>query len=324
VTGDRPPLYLTDADVAALAPPPGALADIVGAAFRARAEGEAVAPPKAALRLAATGLYCQSMPAAVAGLGAGVKWVALPRESAARGLPHITGLVILCNPDTGRVQAVMEAGHLTALRTAAISLTAARHLTRPESAVLALVGCGVQARAHLDAMVGAFPIARVRLLARRQTSAAAFARSAGRDGLCFEICEDAGAVLAGADLVVSTVPAGPALVPFLDAAALSPGATALMVDLGRSWIPERLDAFDRAFTDDAAQTAALAPDNPGLAALRFAGDLADLEARRLPVRNRAGERVAFAFAGSGIADIAAAAAVLRAARERGAGLVLPS
>jgi ornithine cyclodeaminase/alanine dehydrogenase-like protein (mu-crystallin family) len=324
VNGNAPPLYLTDADVAALAPPPGALADLVAAVFRARAAGDAVAPPKSALRLGATGLYCQAMPAAVAGVGAGVKWVTLPRDSGPRGLPHVSGAVVLCDPDTGRLQAILEAGALTALRTAAISLVAARRLGRADAAQLTLVGCGVQARAHLDALTAAFPITRVRLLARRAGSAAAFATAAARDGHGFEPCGEPRDALAGADLVVSTVPDGPDLVPFLDAAWLAPGALAIMVDLGRSWVPGSLDQFDRAFTDDAGQTAALAPANPGLAALRFDGDLADLEAARLPGRTDAGQRVAFAFAGSGIADMAAAAAVLRAARERGAGTVLSS
>lgn len=324
MTFDQSPLYLTESDVASLAPTPGALADIVATAFSSRTTGEAVAPPKTAMRLCATGLYCQSMSAAVAGLGAGVKWVTLPRESAARDLPHISGLVILCNPDTGELEAVLEARQLTALRTAAISLAAARHLARPESTILALVGCGVQARAHLDALVNAFPIARVRLLSRRQASARAFARSASHGGLGFDICDDAASAVAGADLVVSTVPADPGLSPFLDAETLSPGATALMVDLGRSWIAARLHRFDRAFTDDAAQTAALAPDNPGFAALRFVGDLADLESRRMPGRTGADDRLAFAFAGSGIADIAAAAAIVRAARARGLGSILRS
>jgi alanine dehydrogenase len=324
VTGDQPPLYLTDADVGALAPPPGALADLVASAFREKAGGDAVAPPKSALRLNATGLYCQTMSAAVAGIGAGVKWVTLPPHAGARGLPHVSGTVILCDPDTGRIQAILEAARLTALRTAAMSLVVARHLARADSAVLALVGCGVQARAHLDALTAAFPITRVRLLARRASSAEAFATAAAREGLDFDVCTGPMAALAGADLVVSTIPAAPDLSPFLDAASVAPGALAIMVDLGRSWIPGRLDRFDVAVTDDIEQTAALAPGNPAFAALHFFGDIADLEAARLPERADAGQRVAFAFAGSGIADIAAAAAILCAAREFGAGLVLPS
>ena len=63
---------------------------------------------------------------------------------------------------------------------------------------------------------------------------------------------DAEEAIRGADLIVSTVPSGPALKPFLDPAWVAPGAFVSAVDLGRSWL-DGFEAFDRIVTDDRAQ-----------------------------------------------------------------------
>jgi alanine dehydrogenase len=317
------PLHVTDADVDALAPSPGALADAIAAAFLAYADGRAAAPVKTAMNCPGSDLYCQAMPAAIAGVGVGVKWVALSPGNAARGLAHISAVMILADAETGVLAGILEAGRLTALRTAAMSLLAARHLVRPDAAVLALIGCGVQARAHLDALRSEFPIRRVRVLGRRRASAEAFARDCHDTELDFDVVEDPGAALQGADVAVSTVPAHPDLVAFLDSWQLPAGATALMADLARSWIPDTLGAFDRCYTDDAAQSRALAASNPSFEAFQFHADLAGLVSGQAAGRRAENERLCFAFAGSGIADIAVAALLLERARASGRGVALP-
>jgi ornithine cyclodeaminase/alanine dehydrogenase len=318
------PLYLTDAEVDALAPSPGALADAIAAAFLARARGTATAPAKTAMTAPGSDLYCQAMPAAIAGIAAGVKWVALSPGNPARGLAHISATMILADPETGVLAGILEAGRLTALRTAAVSLLAARYLVRPNAAVLALVGCGVQARAHLEALRSEFPIGTVRVLGRRRASAEAFARDCGGAMLDLVAVESPDAALRETDVVVSTVPAQRDLVAFLDAGQLPAGASALMVDLARSWIPDSLAAFDRHYTDDAVQSRALASGNPSFEALQFSADLAGLVSGRAVGRRARDERLCFAFAGSGIADVAVAALLLNRARAAGRGIALPT
>ncbi len=75
---------------------------------------------------------------------AGVKWVSAFPENRGRGLPTIAGLIVLNDPETGLPLAVMDAGWITAKRTAAASALAARHLARPDSRILGILGCGVQ------------------------------------------------------------------------------------------------------------------------------------------------------------------------------------
>jgi ornithine cyclodeaminase/alanine dehydrogenase-like protein (mu-crystallin family) len=79
----------------------------------------------------------------------------------ALGLPTIQGLVLLFDATRGRPLAILDSGALTALRTAAATAVAARYLARPDSAVAAIHGCGVQGRAQLRALCHVLPIERV-------------------------------------------------------------------------------------------------------------------------------------------------------------------
>jgi ornithine cyclodeaminase/alanine dehydrogenase len=264
------------------------------------------------------------MPAAIAGVGTGVKWVALSPGNAARGLPHISATMIVADPQTGALASVLEAGRLTALRTAAMSLLAARFLARPDAAVLALIGCGVQARAHLEALRSEFPLRTIRVLGRRRASAETFVQECSATMTGLEVVESPRAALRDADIVVSTVPAQQGLVAFLDARQLAAGATALMVDLARSWHPDALGAFDRHYTDDIEQSRALAPSNPGFAGLQFDADLVGLVSGQATGRQTDAERLCFAYAGSGLADLAVAALLVDRARENGLGFALPA
>ena len=93
--------------------------------------------------------------------GAGVKVLTINMANPARGLPLIHGVYVLFAPSTTETRGVIEGEALTALRTAAVSGLATRHLARPDSSTLVLFGAGVQAHAHLEAMRAARPIERV-------------------------------------------------------------------------------------------------------------------------------------------------------------------
>ena len=115
--------------------------DAVRDAFVAHHRGEWVMQPK---------LYVTNYPAgdfrAMPALGGGhalLKWVTSFPGNPARGLPTVTGLVLLSNADTGQLEAVLDAAAVTALRTAAAGVIAADALARPDAETIAVVGCGV-------------------------------------------------------------------------------------------------------------------------------------------------------------------------------------
>ena len=130
------------------------------------------------------------------------------------------------------------------------------------------------------------------------------------------VAEDAGDAISGVDIVVSSIPDQPGLRPFLDAGRLRPGALAVGVDLGRSWIPETLSAFDRIAVDDLRRHAA----GPLVTTVPVEADLHSLIAE--PRRTDRTARTAFMFRGVGLGDLAAASICLQRARERGVGVVL--
>ena len=299
------PLYLSEAEVRTLAPSAGVLADALARAFRDRAAGRVAMPAKTSFSMTGSDASFHAMPAAVPGVGAGVKWVAGAPANADRGLPHLDALLLLSDPDSGLVQAIVEARYLTGWRTAALSLLAARYLARPDAARLGLIGCGLQAASHCEALCEAFPIRSVKLCSRRRETAQSFAASLGERGLITQVSDEPAEVLAESDIVVTTVPAQPGLTGFLDAARLAPGAFATMVDLGRSWRAESIGAFARCFTDDRPQSGALSGSNATFAAMTFHGDLAGLASGEVPGRQSEGERIAFLFPGVALADMVA-------------------
>ena len=97
---------------------------------------------------------------------AGLKWVSGYPSNPAKGLPYITGLLVLNDPETGVPLAVMDCAWITAMRTGASAGISAKYLARTDSEVAAVVGCGVQARPSLAALVETLPDAGGRALLR--------------------------------------------------------------------------------------------------------------------------------------------------------------
>ena len=115
-------LYLSRADVEATRLPMPAIIEALEAAFREKGHGRCEMPPKPGIHPGPPGNdnFIHAMPASVPALGAaGVKWISgFPRNDA-RGLPYISGLLILNDPGTGLPKAVMDATWITAMRTGA-------------------------------------------------------------------------------------------------------------------------------------------------------------------------------------------------------------
>lgn len=123
----------------------------VEAAFAAHGRGEAVMPPKLYLPLEKHRGDFRAMPSYLDG-SAGVKWVNMHPENPARhGLPAVIGVYILSDPETAAPLAVMDGTLLTSFRTGAAAAVASKHLAIRSPATVGFVGCGVQARALLEA-----------------------------------------------------------------------------------------------------------------------------------------------------------------------------
>ncbi len=140
------------------------MADIIPALermFREKGEGRVEMPPKPGIHPRPDS-FIHAMPGYIPELGAaGMKWVSGFPENAHKGLPYISGLIILNNPETGLPLAVMDCTWITAKRTGAATALAAKFLARPDSETVGILGCGIQGRSNLEALRALFPLSRV-------------------------------------------------------------------------------------------------------------------------------------------------------------------
>lgn len=301
-------LDLPDRALAALGLTPKEIADAVEAALLEQAAGRLHTAPKAAIT-PGDGRYIMST------LASGddpaltvIKAVTVSPENPDQGLPAINGAITVFDSRTGLLRAVMGANWITAVRTAGLSVVAARRLANPHARHVAFVGCGVQASSHLDALAAHFPIERISCFGRGMSNIERLCAEARGLGLQAEVFPEPHAATAEADIVVSSITATTTKAPFIDAHALKPGSFATLTDLARAWLPQSLPAFDTIYVDDLAQEAAMATKlaPPEL----VAGDLAGLVTAARPARFDPRQRTAFIFRGQALGDWAAATLAL--------------
>ena len=320
----RTVLYLHQGEITALALDPSVLREAVLRAFRAYSADRGIAKPKLAFEVG-PGHAFQSLCAASAELGmAATKWLGMaPVPGSASA--NIDALIALNDFATGQLLAIMDGNSLTAVRTAAMSAAAGSFLARPESRTIGFIGCGVQAHAHLPAMKALLPgLDTVLAFGKGRASSERFADYARASGFSAETFADAEAVVAGSDVVITSVPAGAGFEPFLSPQWLKPGSFVAGVDIARSWHPDGLRALDLLVTDDHEQQAKSPHLSPEVGPLgSFDADLSELAGRRCQGRADAQQRAMFVFRGFAVADLAVAACVYEAALAQGAGMTLP-
>ena len=176
--------------------------------------GRVIQPVRNVITIEEGRRYLAVMPAVTADV-MGLKLVSFYPGNAGTAHPTHLGLIVLFDPDTGQPLAVMDGRLITEMRTAAVSAAVTRRLAAPGSHVLALLGSGVQAEAHLEALSQVRRFDDVRVWSRTPEHARRFAVDHGARAM------DAESAVRGADVVVT---ATSALEPFLRGAWLKPGA----------------------------------------------------------------------------------------------------
>ncbi len=176
--------------------------------------GDVQQPVRTVLTVEEGKRYLGVMPAVARG-AMGAKLVSFYPVNDGGPLPTHMAMVILFDPETGEPLAVMDGRLITEMRTAAVSAAVTDALAAPESRVLALLGSGVQAQAHLEALRLVRPFDEVRVWSRNPEHARRFAAEHGATAL------DAESAVRGADVVVTATSAHE---PVLRGAWLKPGA----------------------------------------------------------------------------------------------------
>jgi ornithine cyclodeaminase/alanine dehydrogenase-like protein (mu-crystallin family) len=247
-------LYLSRADVASVALDTRTAIDLLDTAFREKAAGRTEMPPKPGIH-PRPDAFIHAMPAYIPALrAAGIKWVSGFPQNVERGLPYISGLLILNDDETGFPTCVMDCTWITGCRTGAATALSARHLARPESEVVGILGCGVQGRTNLEALATLFPVKRVFAYditaASRERYAEEMAAKLGVEVVAVARARDA---VVESDLVVTAGPILKEPTPVIEAGWLKPGGFASAVDFDSYWQPKALAQMDHISTDDHAQ-----------------------------------------------------------------------
>jgi ornithine cyclodeaminase/alanine dehydrogenase len=317
-------LYLSRADVEAVALPMTEIIEALEEMFREKGAGRVEMPPKPGIHTRPDA-FIHAMPAYIPALqAAGLKWIAGYPENQGRGLPYITGLLVLNDPETGLPLSVMDATWITARRTGAATAIAARRLARPESATVGIIACGVQGRSNLEALACQFPIRRVHAYDLHPEISQRFASEMGsRLGIEIEPVLSLRDAVSGPDIVVTSGPILKDPTPAIEAGWLAPDAFASLVDFDSYWQGAALRQVDRLATDDHAQLryyrqSGYFKDTPEPYA-----DLGELITGQKPGRQRPDERTMTINLGLALEDMATAIRIYHRALSKGLGVELP-
>jgi alanine dehydrogenase len=318
-------IVLNEADVRELAPI-SALIDVMERALAAFSTGQVNQPVRTAVEVGANRDFFGIMPASIQEPSAlGAKLVTVFPGNAAKGLPTHFAVIILLDPETGATAAVMDGRYITAARTAAVSAVAVKHLAN-RAAVLAIVGSGVQARSHLEALCQVRLIREVRAWSPTQEHLARFVSDASSiANVRVHGAGSAEAAVRGADVVVLATSSP---TPVIQSAWVDTGA--LVISLGayrpdmREMDPE-LTARARVIVDSRAAALVEAGDivqgirEGHFKAAHIAGELGDVILGRIVGRKTADDVVIFKSLGMAVEDIAAAQLAYTRARQQGRG-----
>ena len=313
-------LYLSKADVEATGVTMRQVLDALFDAFAAKGRGEVEMPPKPGIHTRPDA-FIHAMPAYIPSLhSAGLKWVSGYPENHKRGLPYITGLLILNDVETGLPLAIMDCIWITGMRTGAATGVAAKYLARPESETVGILACGVQGRTNLMALMELFPIKRVHAFDVNGEVQSAYVAEM-REMFDVEVVgvQEPRQAVEGMDMIVTS---GPILrVPHatIQAGWMEPGAFASLVDFDSYWTPAAMKETDKFVTDDIPQlehyrSAGYFQDIPPLY-----GDLGELVAGLKPGRESEAERIMACNLGLAMDDMATAPIIYRRAQEMGIG-----
>jgi ornithine cyclodeaminase len=320
------PLLLTERDVRTVLP----MADLIAAMSGALAEYSAqrvTQPVRTVLEIGSHGGLFAVMPAALNDPPVmGAKLVTVFHENHRRGLPsHLASIVVL-DHETGALVALMDGRYITEARTAAVSAVSVKLLARPNAAALAIIGSGVQARSHLEAIRHVRALSDVRVWSPTPRHRDAFAAEmSAATGLPVRAMSSARDATRGADLVVL---ATASTSPVVDDDAIGAGAHVCGVGACRPdqrEMPTAAVARSRVFVDSRAGALKEAGDillpirERAIDESHIAGELGELALGRVAGRRSDADLTFFKSLGMAVEDVVTARLVVERAKAAGLG-----
>lgn len=308
----------------------GDLITAMEAALARFSAGEVLQPVRTVLTVGPTKAFFGLMPAYVPNPGSlGAKLVTVFADNPAKQLPSHLATILLLDPETGSLQALMDGRYITEARTAAVSAVSARFLAKREASTLAIIGTGVQAHSHLEAFAEVRQLKDVRVWSPRARSRERFVSDmSGHVAVAIRAAATAEEAVRGADLIVLATSSP---TPVIEDAWVGAGAHVVSVGACRPdqrEMPPALVARARLYVDSRAAALVESGDVVmGITDGRFnashiRGELGELVLGRAEGRQSDGDVTVFKSLGMAVEDVVAADLVLRRAAETGAGTEL--
>jgi alanine dehydrogenase len=313
------PLLLTEAVVRELLSMPDLIAAMEDA-LTAFSAGSVVQPVRTVLEVGEHHAFFGLMPAYVPSAPAlGAKLVTVYHSNLDRGLPSHLASIVLLDPATGALEALLDGRYITEARTAAVSAVSAKKLARENARVLAILGSGVQARSHVEALGHVRRFDEVRAWSPTRTNLENFAASTGARAM-----ESAETAVRGADVIVLVTAS---TTPVVESAWVKAGAHVISVGACRPTQREMdpaLVARSRFFVDSRAAALQESGDvvmciaEGAFDANHIVAELGEASARR----QTAEEVTIFKSLGLAVEDVVAANLALTRAKEQNRGVAI--
>ncbi|OGP95835.1 MAG: hypothetical protein A2157_03845 [Deltaproteobacteria bacterium RBG_16_47_11] len=321
-------LYLSRNDVEGLGISMKEVLEVVEKGFRLKGLGKTEMPPKPGIHTRPNS-FIHAMPAYVKEVeAAGLKWVSGFPSNLERGLPYITGLLILNDAETGVPMAVMDSSWITAMRTGASVGISVKYLARQGSNVVGILGCGVQGRSSLRAFVDVLPdLSSVRCYDLYPDATKRFMDEMNRlfPALNLKACSSPAEMIERADVVVTAIPIVTKPNPPLHAGMLIRGGLGVSLDYDSAWSSSAMRECDKFVSDDINQLLFTKKEGGYFSGIpeEIYADLGELAAGLKPGRQNDTERIFCMNMGIAIDDMVTAKLIYERALERGAGTRLP-
>lgn len=320
------PLLLTEHDIRTCLDMP-TLIDAMSGALAEFSAGRVTQPIRTVLEVGAEKNYFGVMPASIDGREAvGMKLVTVYPGNHAKGLTSHLATILLLDHATGGLMAMLDGRYITEARTAAVSAVSVQRLARPDATSLAILGSGVQAQSHLEAIRHVRTLSDVRVWSPTAANRESFARdAAAATGLAVRACASSSDAVRGADIIVLVTASK---TPIVNDADVADGAHICAVGACRPTqreMPTSLVARARVFVDSraAALTEAgelLIPISEGaITAEHIAGELGEVVNGTVAGRSDPRQITIFKSLGMAVEDVVAAQLAVGRAKTLGLG-----
>jgi ornithine cyclodeaminase/alanine dehydrogenase len=253
-----------------------------------------------------------------------MKWVTGFPGNAAKGLPYIHGTLLLNDAETGRPVGILDASVITGVRTGACTAVTAKYLADPNSEVMTIIGCGVQGRTNIEALLAVFP-GTERMLAY-DVDPEVQAQFADEIMTTFDVASvippEPQEACEGAHIIVTSLPIVKHPQPVIEPDWLQTGTLCVPLDFDASFTPAAFGRADLFVTDDLAQFRRY----QGLGYFKDiaepSSDLGAIINGSAPGRPDGTPIVMSANLGLGVLDVALGAKILERAAQKGVGTEL--